>query len=1438
MKVLLAVLLLLMASPAGAAGLRMLNGHIPAPVAAGRAARTGRLPAGDMLDVAIGLPLRNRGELETLIQRLSDPASADYRHYLSPQEFTERFGPTEDDYCKVSEFARSNRLTVIATTPNRMLLDVRGTVADLERAFQFTLRTYRDPNGARIFHAPDAEPSVPAGLPILDIIGLDDYAPPRPMNLHVRGVDEVVSNATGSGPNNLFMGKDYRAAYASGIELDGAGQTIGLLEFGPYFPADVTLYKKAAGLPDVPVTNVLLDGVTGLAPPGNDDGEEALDVQIAMSMAPGVSQIIVYQGSNPANIFNRMATDNLARQLSCSWGFLPAPATMDQIFLQFAAQGQTMFVSSGDSGAYISSDRIFAPADNPNITSVGGTSLTTKGAGGPWLGETTWKGSGGGISNTYALPDWQQAISMTANGGSINHRNFPDVAMLADTTMYLIYKNGLNGTVGGTSASAPMWAGYMALINQQAEMNGTPPVGFLNATMANIGAGARYSTDLHDITVGSNVNSKSPNLFLATTGYDLATGWGSPNGQGLIDELSVPVAGAAPSFHLAVAPYGLSVIQGKTADAAVNVAAFNGFSGAVSLSVAGLPNGVTANFSPTTISQTGTLTISASGTAVKGTYPMTIRGTSDGKTQTVGLNLTVIVPDFSISASPLVLTLSQGSSTQANIGIVTTGGFGGDVSLTVSNLPAGVQSSVTPSPTGNLVRLTASGQVSPGRYAVVVSGASGSLRHSVTVGLLIYGGLPAPVPVDLSAWYDYVGISSDGTAAPNSAYSAKLLRTWQLVDGVPFFFGPPDAWNDVSTAGTAISLPAGKFGSLQLLATGEGGAQQSQKFTVRYTDGSSDAFMQSFSDWFNPQNFDGESAGLSFPYRNTAAGSRDNRTFNLYQYSFTLKSAKMVASVTVPSTSGVHVLAMTLVPASFTGLSDYSLSSAAASVAVPQGQSAATVISIAPSGSFQDTVNFTAAGLPTGVTASFSAGSDATSATLNLTAGRSAPPGAATVTITGTGGGIVHSFNLSVSVVEVAANTVGVDLGSAFNVSASYTDGSTFAASGGIDGIGNAYSASLLGGSQVWNGSTFTLGPPNAANGITGQTLKLPAGSFARIDMLATGVQGNQAGQKFVVNYTDGTSSTYTQGLSDWFTPQNYPGESIAVAMPYRVTSGGTKDGRPFNLYGYSFAMSSGKTASSLVLPANASVVVFAVTMVPAAGASGVRITSVVNGATFQAGIAPGAWITITGSNLAGTARSWAEADFVGSTLPSQLDGVSVTIGGYQSAISYISPTQINLQVPVEIPQASAIGLQVNTPRGSASTSVQVSATAPGLFSLDGKYVVGQHTDYNLVAASGRYPGSSPARAGETITLYGTGFGPTDPPMAGRQIPSQAAPMVTLPVFRIGNQAAAVSFAGIVGAGLYQFNVTIPSGLANGDALVVATSAGASTQAGLYLTIQ
>jgi uncharacterized protein (TIGR03437 family) len=231
------------------------------------------------------------------------------------------------------------------------------------------------------------------------------------------------------------------------------------------------------------------------------------------------------------------------------------------------------------------------------------------------------------------------------------------------------------------------------------------------------------------------------------------------------------------------------------------------------------------------------------------------------------------------------------------------------------------------------------------------------------------------------------------------------------------------------------------------------------------------------------------------------------------------------------------------------------------------------------------------------------------------------------------------------------------------------------------------------------------------------------------------------------------------------------------------------------------------------------------------------QIAKLVNGATFQTPLAPGAWLTIEGTNLAATIRPWNGADFVNGATPTHLDGVSVTIGGHPAAVSYVNPNQVNILAPPEVTLGASVPLVVSTPQGSATANVNIQAIAPGFFAA-GQYAVAQHGNYSLVGKAGLYPGSTPAKSGETILLYGTGFGPAAPPPSALQSVSQPAPMVTTPSFQIGGKPAQVAFAGLISLGLYQFNVTVPAGLPNGDALIVATDTGNPTQGGLYLTIQ
>ena len=524
-----------------------LSAHVP--VEAKLATPLGRLPGERRLNLAIGLPLRHPEALTNLLRQLYDPSRPGYRHYLTSEQFTAEFGPTEQDYQAVMTFVRANGLSVIAVHPNRVVLDASGTVADIERTFHLSLRTYRHPVEDRAFYAPDAEPTLELAVPVLHISGLSDLVRPHPASLKVRPVEpgDGGTPAGGAGPNGTYLGKDFRGVYARNVQLTGTGQMLGLVEFDGYYTNDIARYCAQGSLtPQVPLINVLLDDFDG-QPTGSANEEVALDIEMANSMAPGLAAIIVYEAGPsgyPEDVLNRMATDNLAKQLSTSWGFADT-STISQIFQQFAAQGQSFFTASGDSGAATGS--VYQPSDDPYITSVGGTTLTTTGPGGRWVSETAWNwfssgvgtsGTGGGVSPTYKIPSWQQGVpSLSTNGGSTTMRNFPDVAMVADA-IYIYADNGSSLEVGGTSASAPLWAGFTALINQQAVGLGQSPVGFINPAVYAIGTGPGYAANFHDITTGNNTNRTSPTEFYAGPSYDLCTGWGTPTGQSLIDTLA------------------------------------------------------------------------------------------------------------------------------------------------------------------------------------------------------------------------------------------------------------------------------------------------------------------------------------------------------------------------------------------------------------------------------------------------------------------------------------------------------------------------------------------------------------------------------------------------------------------------------------------------------------------------------------------------------------------------------------------------------------------------------------------------------------------------------------------------------------------------------------------------------------------------------------
>jgi hypothetical protein len=533
-----------------APGRMTLPGHVPK--AAARLASNGRLPATTNLSLAIGLPLRNTAALDEFIRQLYDPASPGFRQFLTPEEFTARFGPTEADYAAVKNFARTNGLAVTATYGNRLVLDVVGPAASVEKAFNLTLRTYRHPTENRDFFAPDAEPSVDASLPIADVSGLSDFVRPFPKSHVMNPI--MITPRNGSAPDgSSYFGDDFRNAYVPGTTLTGAGQMVGLVQFDGFYSNDIAAYATAAGggRTNIVIQTVLLDGYGGGITTNIGNVEVSLDIEMVMAMAPGLSKIVVFEAPNSTayfnDIFNAMAASNQVKNLSCSWGIGGPNATSENIFKTFAAQGQSFFNASGDSDAFIGA--VPFPSESTNITQVGGTTLTTTNSGAFYFSETVWNwnlkgnpgvGSSGGISTYYSIPSWQTGInSFLTNGGSTTMRNIPDVAMTGDN-VYVIYGNGSTYSVGGTSCAAPLWAGFMALANQQAAASGKPAVGFINPAVYEIANESIYNSAFNDITTGNNTSSSSPNAFYAGPGYDLCTGVGTPAGTNLINALVNP----------------------------------------------------------------------------------------------------------------------------------------------------------------------------------------------------------------------------------------------------------------------------------------------------------------------------------------------------------------------------------------------------------------------------------------------------------------------------------------------------------------------------------------------------------------------------------------------------------------------------------------------------------------------------------------------------------------------------------------------------------------------------------------------------------------------------------------------------------------------------------------------------------------------------------
>jgi len=522
------------------------------PMAVKHGTLVGHSSRNTVASLTIALQLRNSDKLDNFIASLNDPSSPNYKHYLTPEEFKNQYGATDETVDNVKNFLTSKGFEVQNVSPNNAFITISGTIGQMEDTFGITINNYKNAKG-EVYYSNDTAPSIPAEFSgvITDIEGLNNeghYTHPK-INKLLTNPAAVTPNV-GSGPAGGYTPAELKGAYdinpLASSGYTGAGQTVAVMELDGYKASNITTYSNNYGLGSPAPTNVYVDGYSGAA--GSGEVEVELDIEVINAIAPK-AQVVVYEGPNTdqglIDTYQKIANDNTAKSISVSWGIgeqHSSSATMNSlhtIFQQFAAQGQSIFAAAGDNGAYDSGGKtleVDSPANDPYVTGVGGTHLnlsnSTYSSESVWSNKTYGEGGGGGLSKVYAMPSWQSGTGVQ-NSYSNGKRQVPDVSADADpSTGYSIYSQGKWTVVGGTSAAAPLWAGIAALNNQYAAANGKANLGQANPTLYKAFNTTQLYPAYHDVTTGTNL------YYPATVGYDMASGIGTPDVYNIVRDMN------------------------------------------------------------------------------------------------------------------------------------------------------------------------------------------------------------------------------------------------------------------------------------------------------------------------------------------------------------------------------------------------------------------------------------------------------------------------------------------------------------------------------------------------------------------------------------------------------------------------------------------------------------------------------------------------------------------------------------------------------------------------------------------------------------------------------------------------------------------------------------------------------------------------------------
>jgi len=622
--------------------------------------------------------------LTRLLEAQHNTESPYYHQWLTPEQFAASFGVSEADLEQVVRWLQGHGMAVEEVTAGRRSIVFSGTAAQVESAFHTPVHAFKI--GNELHHANAKDPEIPSAL--LQVVGgvvsLHDF---RSQPQH-NGARPPSPNFT-NGSSYYLAPADFATIYnlvpLYQQSINGTGQSIAIVGRSNIKLADVRQFRTFFGLP-VNDPQIILNGSDPGIFSSGEETEADLDVEWSGAVAPNATiKFVVSKSTNSSDgvylSAQYIVNHNLAPVMSTSFGLCEAALGssgnrfLNSLWQQAAAEGITVFVSSGDNGAAGCDSASAASAtqgrainglcSTPYSVCVGGTEFndtstpslywaasnnsTTQASALSYIPEVVWNesgsgyglwSSGGGMSAVYAKPSWQTGTGVPADG----RRDVPDVSLTsAGHDGYLIYQEGSLYVVGGTSAASPSFAGVMSLVVQHsAARQGNANTAFYALASRQRAGGASL---FHDITSGNN---SVPGLtgFNATVGYDQATGLGSVDASVLVNHWSDATPIASPAFHATASPTSISVTAGSNKSLTLTVAVSGGFSATVSFSAAGLPSGVTATFTPITLPAPGSgasvLKLTATSKAKPGIYSIVVSASSGSATQKMTIPLTIL----------------------------------------------------------------------------------------------------------------------------------------------------------------------------------------------------------------------------------------------------------------------------------------------------------------------------------------------------------------------------------------------------------------------------------------------------------------------------------------------------------------------------------------------------------------------------------------------------------------------------------------------------------------------------------------------------------------------------------------------------------------------------------------------------------------------------